>query len=236
MAPSLGDRYFRFNQGERNSRSLKSQPTTHKSTKPTERSQKKGGNLTEMLKRAVNSVLSDSVGCCSKVVFMSRWLLAPIYLGLSAVLVVYIYKFFRNLYELLNHISELSDKELTLEVLHLLDIVMLANLTIMITIGSYTLFIRRLAIRNSRDRLSWLDHIDAGALKVKLGMALIGVSSIHLLDAFIRADELTMETFIKMTVIHLVFVVSTVAVAWISITKYGGKLSIMPGGHDRNSE
>ena len=165
--------------------------------------------------------------------FSSRWLLAPIYMGLSAVLVIYGYKFFRKLYYLFDQLSTFSDKDLTLEVLHLLDIVMLANLTIMITIGSYTLFIRRLTIRDSRDRLSWLDHIDAGALKVKLGMALIGVSSIHLLEAFIKADELAMETFLKMTGIHLVFVVSTLVIAWISIAKYGNHSGLDDDDHDQ---
>ena len=142
-------------------------------------------------------------------------------MGLSAVSVVYGCKFFLKPCNLVDHLFTFSHKDLSLEVLHLLDIVMLANLTIMITIGSYTLFIRRLTIRDSRDRLSWLDHIDAGALKVKLGMALIGVSSIHLLEAFIKADELAMDTFLKMTGIHLVFVVSTLVIAWISIAKYG---------------
>ena len=161
------------------------------------------------------------MGCCSKVVFSSRWLLAPLYTGLSAVLLLYIFKFFRKLYGLFEKLPEIGDKELTLGVLHLIDIVMLANLTIMIIIGSYTLFIRRLMVSDNRDKLSWLDHIDAGALKVKLGMALIGVSSVHLLEAFIKADELSMETFYKMIGIHLVFVVSTLVVAWISVAKYG---------------
>ncbi|MCB9467397.1 MAG: TIGR00645 family protein [Cyanobacteriota/Melainabacteria group bacterium] len=188
--------------------------------------------LKETLNRALKAFANDSVGCCSKVIFSSRWLLAPIYMGLSAVLVIYGYKFFRKLYYLFDQLSTFSDKDLTLEVLHLLDIVMLANLTIMITIGSYTLFIRRLTIRDSRDRLSWLDHIDAGALKVKLGMALIGVSSIHLLEAFIKADELAMETFLKMTGIHLVFVVSTLVIAWISIAKYGNHSGLDDDDHD----
>lgn len=179
--------------------------------------------MKENLKHMLNAIASDWVLCISRVLFSSRWLLAPIYMGLSAVLVVYGYKFYRKLYHLLSHLSEFTDKQLTLEVLHLLDIVMLANLTIMITIGSYTLFIRRLTVRDSRDRLSWLDHIDAGALKVKLGMALIGVSSIHLLEVFIKADQYSMETFIKMTTIHMVFVISTLVVAWISVAKYGVK-------------
>ena len=172
------------------------------------------------------------MGCCSKVVYSSRWLLAPLYTGLSLVLILYIFKFFRKLYNLFEKLPEISDKELTLGVLHLIDIVMLANLTIMIIIGSYTLFIRRLMVTDSRDKLSWLDHIDAGALKGKLGMALIGVSSVHLLEAFIKAEELGMETFLKMTGIHLVFVVSTLVVAWISIAKYGKTDSSNKEEHD----
>ncbi len=105
---------------------------------------------------------------------------------------------------------------------------MLGNLTIMIIIGSYTLFIRRLMVQDSRDKLSWLDKIDAGALKVKLGMALIGVSSVHLLEAFIKAEELSMEVFMKMTIIHMVFVISTFAIAWISMKKYGTSPTSQP--------
>lgn len=163
----------------------------------------------------------DFVGCTSKVVFSSRWLLAPLYVGLSSVIFLFIFKFFRKLYSLVIDLPGLTDQELTLGVLHLVDIVMLANLTIMITVGSYSLFIRRLTIRDSRDRLTWLDHIDAGALKVKLGMALIGVSSVHLLEAFIKVDEISMEAFYKMAGIHMVFVISTLVVAFIGVMKYG---------------
>lgn len=167
----------------------------------------------------------DYTRYCSSLVFSSRWLLAPLFVGLSPVLMIFIYKFFRKLHYLVVHLSEMTDKEVTIAVLHLLDVVMLANLTVMIMIGSYTLFIRRLTIREPRDRLSWVDKIDAGALKVKLGMALIGVSSVHLLEAFINASELPMETFYKVIGIHLVFVISTLVVAWISVAMYGQEKS-----------
>ena len=111
----------------------------------------------------LDGLKKDFVGCSSKVVFSSRWLLAPLYIGLSSVILLFVFKFFLKLYKLVVDIPVLTDQELTLGVLHLIDIVMLANLTIMITVGSYSLFIRRLTIRDARDRLTWLDQIDAGA-------------------------------------------------------------------------
>ena len=187
-----------------------------------------------MIKKVTEAFTEDATACFTKVVFSSRWLLAPLYLGLSSVLVLFLFKFFRKLFGLFCDLPALSDKELTLGVLHLVDIVMLANLTIMILIGSYTLFIRRVTVRDKRDKLSWLDEIDAGALKVKLGMALIGVSSVHLLEAFIEADALTMEVFIKQISIHMVFVISTVGIAWIGTFGHGHHSNVLEEKDDHS--
>lgn len=151
-----------------------------------------------------------------RMVFAARWLLAPLYLGLIPAIALYVFKFFRHLAELVWQSSTLSDTELLLGILKLLDIVMVANLIVMTMIGGFTLFIRRASEESKAgSELPWLNHIDTTALKVKLGMALIGVSSVHLLEAFVNADHTGYGQLTKLVVVHLVFVVSTVAIALI---------------------
>lgn len=102
-----------------------------------------------------------------------------------------------------------------LVVLGLIDVVMIANLLIMVIIGGYETFVSRINIRNHPDQPEWLSHVNANVLKVKLAMAIIGISSIHLLKTFIDADKIDPEVMLYQVIIHLAFVVSAVALAMI---------------------
>ncbi len=104
---------------------------------------------------------------------------------------------------------------LTLAVLGLIDVVMIANLLIMVIIGGYETFVSRLNLEGHPDQPEWLSHVNAGILKVKLATALIGISSIHLLKTFIDVDKHTDKAVIWQVGIHLTFVVSAVFLAWI---------------------
>jgi uncharacterized protein (TIGR00645 family) len=160
-------------------------------------------------------------------IFLSRWLQAPLYLGLIVAQGVYVYRFFLELWHLIgfalfNHSppasvpAELKDPEaaVMLIVLGLIDVVMIANLLIMVIVGGYETFVSRLNLQGHPDQPEWLSHVNAGVLKVKLATALIGISSIHLLKTFINVpSEDRIVTW--QVLIHLAFVFSAIALAWI---------------------
>jgi len=111
--------------------------------------------------------------------------------------------------------ASLTENDVMLLVLGLIDVVMIANLLIMVIIGGYETFVSRIQIRDHPDQPEWLSHVNANVLKVKLAMAIIGISSIHLLKTFIDADKIEPETMMWQVLIHLAFVVSAVALAMI---------------------
>lgn len=168
----------------------------------------------------------------STLVLQTRWILLPVYLGLVPAALVYMYKYFRQLLELIQGVTSLSDDQLLLSVLHLLDMVMVVNLLIVSIIGGFSLFVQRVTARQSDGTpLGWLEHMDPISLKVKLGMALIGVSSIHLLEAFVGAASKSWDELGKLIVIHAVFVLSTLAVAKMS---YKAKASSRPQSESKH--
>ncbi len=116
---------------------------------------------------------------------MSRWLQAPLYFGLIVAQCVYVFHFMQELWHLLSTLTTLSETQIMLIVLGLIDVVMIANLLIMVIIGGYETFVSRLKLDGHPDQPEWLSHVNAGVLKVKLATALIGISSIHLLKTFI---------------------------------------------------
>jgi uncharacterized protein (TIGR00645 family) len=147
-------------------------------------------------------------------IFWSRWLQAPLYLGLIVAQGVYVYQFMIELLHLVGKAGQMGEKEVLLIVLGLIDVVMIANLVIMVVIGGYETFVSRLDLDNHPDQPEWLSHINAGVLKVKLGMALIGISSIDLLRTFINAANLNQHTIIWQVTIHVTFVLSALVMAW----------------------
>ncbi len=146
-------------------------------------------------------------------IFMSRWLQAPLYLGLIVAQGVYVYHFMVELWHLLTTVNSIKEAEIMLIVLGLIDVVMIANLLVMVIVGGYETFVSRLELEGHPDQPEWLSHVNAGVLKVKLATAIIGISSIHLLKTFINAPSLDDKTLMWQTLIHLAFVVSALAIA-----------------------
>ena len=168
----------------------------------------------------------DSAGekLLEKAIFASRWLQAPLYVGLIVAQGVYVYQFFVELWHLLHAAAtqpaEIKDLStfIMLNVLGLIDVVMIANLLIMVIIGGYETFVSRLHIEDHEDQPEWLSHVNAGALKVKLATALISISSIHLLKTFIEVRTpnvvFTNDGVKWQVIIHLIFVFSAIALAY----------------------
>lgn len=149
-----------------------------------------------------------------KIIFASRWLQAPLYLGLIIGGVLYAYKFTVELIHLCAHITEITESELMLGVLTLVDITMVANLLIMVIIGGYSTFVSKMNIETHEDRPDWLKKVDAGTLKVKLAGSLVGVSGIHLLQTFINIGNQDTEHVKWQVIIHVVFLASSILLAY----------------------
>jgi uncharacterized protein (TIGR00645 family) len=154
-------------------------------------------------------------GIMSKILFGSRWLQLPLYLGLIVAQVVYVFHFGVELVHLLEEVPHLKEADIMLIVLGLIDVVMISNLLIMVIIGGYETFVSRLNLSGHPDEPDWLSHINANLLKVKLATAIIGISSIHLLKTFINAENLSNDVMMWQTIIHMTFVFSAVAIAYI---------------------
>ncbi|MBW7900344.1 MAG: TIGR00645 family protein [Rhodocyclaceae bacterium] len=151
-------------------------------------------------------------------IFASRWVQAPLYLGLILAQVVYCYLFMVELSHLVHAAfggKPVSETDVMLVVLGLIDVVMIANLLIMVIVGGYETFVSRLDLENHPDQPEWLSHVNAGVLKIKLSTAIIGISSIHLLKTFINAANIAEHTIKWQVVIHLVFLTSAAAMAWV---------------------
>jgi len=149
-----------------------------------------------------------------KVIFASRWLQAPLYVGLIVGGFLYAYKFIVELVHLCLTINEITESALMLGVLTLVDITMVANLIIMVIIGGYSTFVSRIDIDQHEDKPEWLQKVDAGTLKVKLAGSLVGVSGIHLLQTFINIKNNDSEHVMWQVIIHVVFLLSSVMLAY----------------------
>ena len=131
-----------------------------------------------------------SLGPLPSLIFSSRWLQLPLYLGLIVAQGVYVVLFMKELWHLILGAASLGEQEIMLIVLGLIDVVMISNLLMMVIVGGYETFVSRLRLENHPDQPEWLSHVNASVLKVKLAMAIIGISSIHLLKTFIEAGAL----------------------------------------------
>ncbi|MFT4234324.1 MAG: TIGR00645 family protein, partial [Microbacterium sp.] len=173
--------------------------------------------------------LSVSLG---NVIFASRWLQAPLYLGLIVAQAIYVVVFLIDLWHLavdvFTDLTHLNESTIMLAVLGLIDVVMIANLLIMVIMGGYEIFVSKLGVSDHPDEPDWLNHVNANVLKVKLAISIISISSIHLLRTFIEVGDLgassdenvtgeqyTSEGVFWQVVIHLAFIVSALALAWI---------------------
>ena len=147
------------------------------------------------------------------IIFMSRWLQVPLYLGLIIAQGVYVILFIKEVWHLVTASMTLDETNVMLVVLGLIDVVMISNLLIMVIIGGYETFVSRLGVEGHPDEPEWLDHVNAGVLKVKLSMALISISSIHLLKTFISPDQNSAHTIMWHVIIHVAFLLSAVVMA-----------------------
>ena len=151
----------------------------------------------------------------STILFGSRWLQLPLYLGLIIAQCVYVVHFMVELEHLVVGTMVLTEEKIMLIVLGLIDVVMISNLLIMVIVGGYETFVSRLNLAGHPDEPEWLSHVNANVLKVKLATAIIGISSIHLLKSFINAPNLDEKTLLWQTLIHMAFIVSAVSIAYI---------------------
>ena len=178
-------------------------------------------------------------------IFSSRWLQLPLYLGLIVAQGVYVVLFLKELWHLIHGAVSLSEQDIMLLVLGLIDVVMISNLLMMVIVGGYETFVSRMQLEHHPDQPEWLSHVNASVLKVKLAMAIIGISSIHLLKTFIEAGALgglplcgsgeaagladamaaaatigktctkvTATGVMWQTIIHCVFILSAIGIAW----------------------
>ena len=171
-----------------------------------------------------------------RLIFASRWLQLPLYLGLIVAQAVYVVHFLVELTHLVEAafgnqtalqalvnsigyhpdepIKSLNETVIMLVVLALIDVVMISNLLIMVIVGGYETFVSRLDLEGHHDQPEWLSHVNASVLKVKLGLSIIGISSIHLLKTFINADNYSDRVLIAQTAIHIAFLLSAIAIAY----------------------
>ena len=161
------------------------------------------------------------------IIFGSRWLQVPLYLGLIVAQCVYVFLFLKELWHLVTHSFDFTEQQIMLVVLGLIDVVMISNLLIMVIVGGYETFVSRLELEGHPDQPEWLSHVNASVLKIKLAMAIIGISSIHLLRTFIEAGGLgsgrtnfTETGIMWQTIIHCVFVLSALGIAGVERIGY----------------
>ena len=164
------------------------------------------------------------------VIFSSRWLQLPLYLGLIVAQGVYVFLFLKELWHLVSHAAGFNEQEVMLLVLGLIDVVMISNLLVMVIVGGYETFVSRLGLQGHPDQPEWLGHVNSGLLKVKLAMAIIGISSIHLLRSFIALGQATgtedaghsavltpvkLDHVMWQAIIHGLFIVSAIGIAYV---------------------
>ena len=169
-------------------------------------------------------------------IFASRWLQLPLYIGLIVAQGVYVFHFLVELLHLVEAVfgsqtalqalvssigyktdvtlTSLNETVIMLVVLALIDVVMISNLLIMVIVGGYETFVSRMNLEDHPDQPEWLSHVNASVLKVKLGTAIIGISSIHLLKTFINAANYDVKVLMWQTIIHIVFLLSALAIAY----------------------
>lgn len=176
-------------------------------------------------------------GFLPALIFSSRWLQLPLYLGLIIAQCAYVFLFLKELTHLVTDVTSMNEQQIMLIVLGLIDVVMISNLLVMVIVGGYETFVSRLRLDGHPDQPEWLSHVNATVLKVKLAMAIIGISSIHLLKTFIEAGYIGIpcEELMKLkqyannpaacakiteagvmwqTIIHMAFIASAIGIAY----------------------
>lgn len=147
--------------------------------------------------------------------YASRWLLAPIYLGLSLALILLGIKFFQELVHIFPTILNTTESDLVLVILSLIDMALVGGLLVMVMFSGYENFISRIDLSEDTDKLSWLGKLDAGSLKQKVAASIVAISAIHLLQKFMNVATIENDKLMWYVIIHLTFVLSAVGMAFI---------------------
>ncbi len=143
-----------------------------------------------------------------RLIYASRWLLAPIYLGLSLAILLLSIKFFQEVLHIIPYIFSMKEVDLILIILSLIDLALVGGLLVMVMFSGYENFVSRIDVADNEDKLSWLGKMDANSLKNKVAAAIVAISSIHLLKIFMDAEEYNNDKIFWYVVMHLTFVIS----------------------------
>ncbi|WP_439840056.1 TIGR00645 family protein [Aeromonas caviae] len=150
-----------------------------------------------------------------KLMYSSRWIMAPIYLGLSLVLVALGVKFFQEIFHIIPNIWKIKEAELVLVTLSLIDIALVGGLIVMVMFSGYENFVSRLDVGDNDDKLGWLGKLDAGSLKNKVAASIVAISSIHLLKVFMNTENIPNDKIKWYLLIHITFVLSAFAMGYL---------------------
>ncbi|WP_290435825.1 TIGR00645 family protein, partial [Aeromonas caviae] len=150
-----------------------------------------------------------------KLMYSSRWIMAPIYLGLSLVLVALGVKFFQEIFHIIPNIWKIKEVELVLVTLSLIDIALVGGLIVMVMFSGYENFVSRLDVGDNDDKLGWLGKLDAGSLKNKVAASIVAISSIHLLKVFMNTENIPNDKIKWYLLIHITFVLSAFAMGYL---------------------
>ena len=155
-------------------------------------------------------------------IYRSRWVLAPIYLGLSLAVIALGIKFFEEIFHLLTEIFSLSEAEMILKILSLVDLAMVGGLLIMVMMSGYENFVSRLDVDEGEEKLGWLGTMDSSSLKAKIAASIVAISSIHLLKKFMEVESVNVDHLMWYVIIHMTFVLSAFLMGYLD-TKIKGK-------------
>ena len=147
--------------------------------------------------------------------YASRWLLAPIYIGLSLALLMLGLKFFQEVFHFMPIIFSTKEADLVLVILSLVDLALVGGLLVMVMLSGYENFVSAIDIKEGAEKLSWLGKLDAGSLKQKVAASIVAISSIHLLKAFMNAEQISNDKLMWYVIIHMTFVVSAIGMAYV---------------------
>lgn len=156
-----------------------------------------------------------------KALYASRWFLAPLYLGLSLALILLAIKFFQEVIHVFAVILSLTESDMILVILSLVDMALVGGLIVMVMLSGYENFVSRINIAEDEEKLSWLGKLDAGSLKQKVAASIVAISSIHLLQKFMDAEHISNDKLMWFVIIHITFVLSAIGMAWVDkMNKY----------------
>jgi len=150
-----------------------------------------------------------------QLLFTTRWLLAPVYFGLSIALIALVIKFYQELYHVFPHLLAMSEADIVLTVLTLIDIALISSLLIMVMLSGYENFVSKLDVDETAEKLAWMGKLDAGTLKIKVAASIVAISSIHLLQVFMNLKDIANDKLFWYVVFHMTFVFSALLIGFL---------------------